>query len=193
MKTLGVALVCGAVLAGCSPRDRTPPPTETREVESMRAELVAPRGVRAGAVGPTCVLEETTGGEYGKARYTVRLRTAGLTAPADDKRRVFYTLEVEAGGRIYRGYASPEQLRQHESGLGYLPPGSTSERFDLPMAPEGWVGVQEVPGDLQACRLTLRAPDESERALGGMQVRGTDSGEWTVIDEHGTHRSPSLA
>lgn len=170
------------------------PPVETREVERLTAELVtAPSGVKAENGGPYCVLEERKGGEYGKARYLVRVTVAGrLAVPPGDQRKVFFDVEVDASGRRFKGLLTTETIRDHsESDLRFMPPSDLGSSFSgLVMSPPDYVGVQEVPGDLEACRLSIVEPDEPARALGGRMMLNDD--ESVIVGEDGEQRSPAL-
>jgi hypothetical protein len=197
VRRLAAALCC---LAACSSRSPSPGPTAAsgppaeREVTRKVAELVdPPAGLAPANGGPFCALVERTGGTYGKPRYQVRVSTKSadgdlLTTRANEKRAVVWLVQVEAGGRRFDGFVSPAKARQHESGLWYTPPVSLRTRFeDLPMQPENTAGIQEVPSDLQACRLTPTLPDAPAVALGG-RLLGDYDGTDVVLDPDGVRR-----
>ena len=192
-RPLPAAALALLALTACDPLAGGPP-IETREVERMTAELVTvPRGVEAENGGPLCVLEERTGGEYGKPRYVIRVTTDGrLAVPPGERRKVFYEVEVDAGGRRFQGLLTTETIRDHsESDLRFMPPSDLGSTFSgLVMSPPDHVGVQEVPGDLEACRLSIVEPDEPDRALGGRMMLNDD--ETVIVGEDGEQRSPAL-
>ena len=185
-----LAVVAVLVLAACT-RGGAEPARE-REVARVSAEVAAaPRGVRPVNGGPVCVLRERSGGAYGRPRHVVDVTTRGLlrlppSAAADP---VFYAVEVEAAGRVYRGWVSTTSPEPNdEAGLIRLPPMRLADEFtDLRVAPENHMGVQEVNPPLTACRLTITPPDKADAALGGRLV-GVQGDDPVVIDPEGTMR-----
>ncbi|HWL37876.1 MAG TPA: hypothetical protein VNQ77_16950 [Frankiaceae bacterium] len=197
MRRSPAAVVLLLALTACESQSLTPR-TETREVERVTAEIVAaPPGVKARDGGPYCVLEERTGGEYGKPRYVVRVTIANRLAvpPKDAARKVFFELSVDAGGRRFDGLLSTETVRDHDqSNLSFVPPSRLGSNFSsLEMSAQDWAATQEVAGDLEACRLSIVDPDEGAKALGGRVVQVNETREWQIMSEDGTLRSAGLA
>jgi hypothetical protein len=191
MRATGAGLCAVLLVAGCG----GPAKFREREFRRMPAALVsAPKGVKAVNGGPVCVEYERTGGTYGKPRYVVWLSLVGdhktlLAVPRNDTRRVFYDVQVEAGGRVY-DLAFP--LGNFDFvGKAYLPvlkPAPLTSSGSLYLQPANRIGDQEIPRDMKACRLTIAEPTKAEVAAGG-RVMDPGNGETVVLDPDGNERS----
>jgi hypothetical protein len=101
---------------------------------------------------------------------------------------VFYELEVESGGRRFNGLVTANKAFHAGSPTSFVAPTILALRFPgTEMSPADWYGVQEVHGDLTACRLTIVPAEDEALRTGGRRVKNTDSLP-VVLDPAGTPR-----